>query len=55
MSSTSDSETRILNNTDTVLLLKFGKSMLASSMSETDIKKLFRVSASSCEFVILCM
>ena len=47
MSLTSDSKTRILDNTDSVLLLKFGIGMLASSISETDTKKLFRASAFS--------
>ena len=43
MSLASDSKTRIRDNT--VLLLKFGNGMLASSISETDIKNLFRASA----------
>ena len=38
LSTTSDSETHICDNTDSVLLLKFGKGTLAASMPETIMK-----------------
>ena len=47
MSLTSDSEIWIWDNTESVLLLKFSNGILASSISETDIKKLFRAFAFS--------